>query len=171
LNQPSLSEDAAKECFLFRLTVLEGKVYIAPLSPPDKQSKSFNEPTSGELWAVLLQALQAPEVGEPYRPQKLLVEARVHRGLYRGRPSDVRGCELGSRADILDEGHAGSQGCSVYFVVGDAEALYEFHRANGVEIVEGPRDQPYGLREYTARDLDGYYLNFGHRLRRAAAYG
>ena len=57
----------------------------------------------------------------------------------------------------------------MYFVVGDANALYEFHRANGVEIVEAPRDQPYGLRE--VRDLDGYYLNFGHRLRSAAACG
>ncbi|MGH9841572.1 MAG: hypothetical protein ACREEM_22705 [Blastocatellia bacterium] len=37
-------------------------------------------------------------------------------------------------------------------------------RANGVEIVEALRDQPYGLREYTVRDPDGYYLNFGHRL-------
>ena len=36
------TEDAAKECFLFRLTVHEGKVYIRPLSPPDKKSKSFD---------------------------------------------------------------------------------------------------------------------------------
>jgi hypothetical protein len=35
------TENAAKECFLFRLTVHEGKVYIAPLSPPDKPSGSF----------------------------------------------------------------------------------------------------------------------------------
>jgi hypothetical protein len=35
------TEGAAKECFLFRLTVHGGEVYLAPLSPPDKQSKSF----------------------------------------------------------------------------------------------------------------------------------
>ncbi len=35
------TEEAAKECFLFRLTVHEGVVVIAPLSPPDKKSKSF----------------------------------------------------------------------------------------------------------------------------------
>src|SRR5262245_13512895 len=36
------TEGGAKECFLFRLTVHEGKVYIAPLKAPDKKSKSFN---------------------------------------------------------------------------------------------------------------------------------
>jgi hypothetical protein len=36
------TEGGAKECFLFRLTVREGKVYIAPISPPDKKTKSFN---------------------------------------------------------------------------------------------------------------------------------
>jgi uncharacterized glyoxalase superfamily protein PhnB len=59
----------------------------------------------------------------------------------------------------------------VYFVIGDADQLYEFHRGNGVEIVEPRRDQPYGLREYTVRDQDGYCLNFGHRLRRPLECG
>ena len=36
------TEGGAKECFLFRLTVHEGAVYIAPLTAPDKKSKSFN---------------------------------------------------------------------------------------------------------------------------------
>ncbi|HEY7309631.1 MAG TPA: hypothetical protein VH643_09770 [Gemmataceae bacterium] len=36
------TEDAAKECLLFRLTVHEGKVYVSPLAPPDKKTKTFN---------------------------------------------------------------------------------------------------------------------------------
>ena len=36
------TEDAAKECFLFRLTVHDDAVYIIPLVSPDKQSKSFH---------------------------------------------------------------------------------------------------------------------------------
>src|SRR5262245_40023091 len=36
------TEGGAKECFLFRLTVHEGTVYIAPLKAADKKSKSFN---------------------------------------------------------------------------------------------------------------------------------
>jgi hypothetical protein len=35
------TEGGAKECFLFRLTVHEGNIYIAPLKAPDKKSKSF----------------------------------------------------------------------------------------------------------------------------------
>ena len=36
------TEGGTKECFLFRLTVHEGTVYIAPLKAPDKKSKSFS---------------------------------------------------------------------------------------------------------------------------------
>jgi hypothetical protein len=52
----------------------------------------------------------------------------------------------------------------VYFVVGNADDLYEFQRSNGVEIVTPPADREYGLRDYTVRDLNGYTLTFGHRL-------
>jgi hypothetical protein len=36
------TEGGVKECFLFRLTVHEKNVYIAPLRAPDKKSKSFS---------------------------------------------------------------------------------------------------------------------------------
>ena len=44
------------------------------------------------------------------------------------------------------------------------DALYEFHRENGVEIAAPPTDQAYGIRDYSVRDLYGYYLTFGVRL-------
>jgi len=53
---------------------------------------------------------------------------------------------------------------AVYFLVGDADQLYEFHRANGAEIAQPIDDRPYGIRDYTVRDLYGYYLVFGHHL-------
>jgi hypothetical protein len=53
---------------------------------------------------------------------------------------------------------------AVYFVVGDAEQLYEFHRANGVEIAQAIDDRPYGMRDYTVRDPHGYYLVFGQHM-------
>src|SRR5206468_7564932 len=56
------------------------------------------------------------------------------------------------------------KGCSVYFRVGDADELFDFHRANGVDIAEPPGDREYGIRDYTVRDLHGYYLTFGHHL-------
>jgi predicted DNA-binding protein len=52
----------------------------------------------------------------------------------------------------------------VYFVVGDADALYEFHRDNGVEIAEPIDDRAYGIRDYSIRDSNGYYLTFGHPI-------
>jgi uncharacterized glyoxalase superfamily protein PhnB len=86
-----------------------------------------------------------------------------------GDPPTFAGVNLGHTQIFLKKGTPAPQGCSVYFVIGDADGLYEFHRANGVEIVEEPQNQPYGLREYTIRDLYGYYLNFGQRLPSAAA--
>ena len=83
-----------------------------------------------------------------------------------GTPPTFAGVNLGRVQIFLSKGTPAPQGCSVYFVVGDADQLYEFHRANGVEIVEAPQDQPYKLREYTVRDLYGNFLNFGHRLPR-----
>jgi hypothetical protein len=49
-------------------------------------------------------------------------------------------------------------------VVGNADELYEFQRANGVEVVDAPGDRPSGLRDYRVRDLHGYELSFGHQL-------
>lgn len=48
-----------------------------------------------------------------------------------------------------------------YFVVSDADELYEFHTANGVEITAPIEDRHYGMRDYTVRDPDGYLLVFG----------
>ncbi len=58
---------------------------------------------------------------------------------------------------------AGNSG-SICFSVGDADELFEFHRANGVEVDEPIADRPYGIRDYTIRDLNGYFLCFGHDL-------
>ena len=81
-----------------------------------------------------------------------------------GDPPDVVGMNLGDVSIHLSQGAPSPSECSVYFVVGNADDLYEFHRANGVEIVETPADRPWGLRDYRIRDLDGYELKFGHRL-------
>jgi len=71
---------------------------------------------------------------------------------------------LGQVQLFLERGTPNPKGCAVYFVVGNADDLYEFQRANGVEIVTPPGDRPYGLRDYRIRDLNGYELSFGHHL-------
>jgi catechol 2,3-dioxygenase-like lactoylglutathione lyase family enzyme len=81
-----------------------------------------------------------------------------------GDPPEMAGVNLGGVSIHLFQGAPTPSGCSVYFVVGDADALYDFHRANGVKILEAPADKPWGLHDYRIRDLDGYELAFGHRL-------
>ncbi len=98
-----------------------------------------------------------------------------------GDPPEMAGVNLGHVQVFLQQGMPSPKGCSVYFVIGDADesvageatvasfnALYEFQRANGVEVLVPPGDRLYGLRDYTVRDLYGYALTFGYRLAGAA---
>lgn len=81
-----------------------------------------------------------------------------------GDPISIAGVNLGNVQIFLEQGTPNPSGCSVYFVVGDAEELYQFQRANGVVIVEPLEDRAYGLRDYRVRDLNGYELSFGHHI-------
>lgn len=82
-----------------------------------------------------------------------------------GEPPTFAGVNLGQVQIFLDHGPAApSTTCAAYFVVGDTDELYDFHRANGVEIAQNIDDRDYGIRDYTIRDLNGYYLCFGHHL-------
>jgi catechol 2,3-dioxygenase-like lactoylglutathione lyase family enzyme len=81
-----------------------------------------------------------------------------------GDPPSFAGVNLGKVQMFLQKGTPDPKGCSVYFLVGDADLLYEFHRANGVEVAQEIGDREYGIRDYVVRDLHGYYLSFGHHL-------
>jgi catechol 2,3-dioxygenase-like lactoylglutathione lyase family enzyme len=81
-----------------------------------------------------------------------------------GDPPDIAGVNLGKVQMFLERGTPNPAGCSVYFVIGDADELHEFHRAGGVEVVVPPGDRLYGLRDYRIRDLHGYELSFGHYI-------
>ena len=52
----------------------------------------------------------------------------------------------------------------MYFVVGNADELLEWHQAQGVEVSFPIGDRDYGLRDYTVRDLYGNRLTFGQHL-------
>lgn len=83
-----------------------------------------------------------------------------------GEPARFAGVNLGKAQLFLMTGTPtpNTAGVSVSFPVGDADALYEFHRANGVEVVEEIGDRAYGLRDYAVKDLNGYLLAFGHYI-------
>ena len=53
---------------------------------------------------------------------------------------------------------------AAYIYVEDADALCALARRNGVDIVRGPEDMPYGSRDFDIRDPDGHLLAFGHDL-------
>ena len=81
-----------------------------------------------------------------------------------GEPPTIAGVNLDRVQVFLEQGTPNPAGCSVYFVVGNADELFEFQRAGGVEVVEPPGDRPYGLRDFRVRDLCGYVLSFGHYI-------
>jgi uncharacterized glyoxalase superfamily protein PhnB len=81
-----------------------------------------------------------------------------------GDPPTFAGVNLDKVQIFLRKATPDPKGCTVYFLVGDADQLYEFHRAQGVEIAEPIADRPYGIRDYVVRDLYGYCLSFGHHL-------
>ena len=74
------------------------------------------------------------------------------------------GVNLGDVQVFLDQGEPNAGGLEICFVVGNADELCEAQRARGVDILTEPGDRPYGLRDYSARDLHGYRLTFGHYL-------
>ena len=72
------------------------------------------------------------------------------------------GVNLGDVQIFLEQGNP--NGTVLSFVVGNADELLEYQRANGAEVVEPIADRPYGVRDYAVRDLDGNYLSFGHYI-------
>ncbi|HEX3372732.1 MAG TPA: VOC family protein [Edaphobacter sp.] len=85
-------------------------------------------------------------------------------GFLWGEPAFFAGIALGEMEIFLKEDTPGPNAGAVVFMVGDADALYEFHRANGVEVVEEIADREYGIRDYAVKDLYGYRLVFGHPI-------
>jgi catechol 2,3-dioxygenase-like lactoylglutathione lyase family enzyme len=81
-----------------------------------------------------------------------------------GEPPTFAGVNLGKAQMFLQKGTPDPKGCSVYFIVGDADQLYDFHRRNGVEVTAEIGDREYAVRDYVVRDLYGYRLSFGHHL-------
>lgn len=81
-----------------------------------------------------------------------------------GDPPTYAGVSLGQVRVFLSQGTPNPNGTEVCFMIGDADELYEFQRANGVEVVEPPGDRAYGIRDYSVRDLHGHLLTFGHQI-------
>ncbi len=86
------------------------------------------------------------------------------RGFTFGDPPTMAGVDLCDVQIFLEQGTPNPDSCALNFVVGDADELFEFQSANGVEVLAAPGDRPYGLRDYAVRDLHGHVLSFGHYI-------
>jgi hypothetical protein len=51
----------------------------------------------------------------------------------------------------------------LYVYVEDADALFETLKAR-VELIEGPHDTEYGMREFIIRDPNRFWITFGQPL-------
>ena len=55
----------------------------------------------------------------------------------------------------------GAETQSAYVVVSDADAVYACAKAAGAEIVIEIKDEDYGGRGFSCRDMEGHLWNFG----------
>jgi uncharacterized glyoxalase superfamily protein PhnB len=55
----------------------------------------------------------------------------------------------------------GAQTQTIYVVVDDADAMYERARTGGAPIVIDIKDEDYGGRDFTCRDIEGHIWTFG----------
>ena len=83
-----------------------------------------------------------------------------------GEPPDFGGVRWGKIGAMFalssgPEAKVGGQWHS-FFVEG-IDALHALHGRNGAAICSPLEAKPWGLREYTVRDLNGHYLRFGQR--------
>ena len=51
-----------------------------------------------------------------------------------------------------------------YVFLTDVDALCAEYRSRGVEVIQGPGDRAWGMREFTIRDLNGNKVCFGEHL-------
>jgi GNAT superfamily N-acetyltransferase len=55
------------------------------------------------------------------------------------------------------------------FLVDGTDRLYDLHKRNGATIFSPLEAKPWGMREYTVRDLNGHFLRFGQPERDRSA--
>jgi uncharacterized glyoxalase superfamily protein PhnB len=82
-----------------------------------------------------------------------------------GEPPTFAGVDLGNATLHLQQGASNVTGHSaVSFIIDNADELYAFHQANGVEITVPLDDRAYGVRDYAVKDPYGNTLSFGHYI-------
>lgn len=69
---------------------------------------------------------------------------------------------LGECADAMPARDTGDHSYFAHVLVDDVDALAADLRARGADLLWGPKDQPWGLREVGVVTPDGHRIVFGH---------
>lgn len=83
------------------------------------------------------------------------IHAGVSRGNWTGDMVQIQLTQIEASHPITPSGYL------YIFVNAAIDALYQTYLANGVDIVNPPESYPWGLREFTIRDLNGHIIRFG----------
>jgi len=71
---------------------------------------------------------------------------------------------LGDCPDALAPAATGDHAYFAYVTVEDVDALYAEFRARLLDFIKLLRDEPWGMREFGLRTVDGHRLMFGQEL-------
>lgn len=66
-----------------------------------------------------------------------------------------------------DDMAAGELGCHSYFAylrVADADAYYQHLKAKGADVISEIKDEPWNMREFGLRTVDGHRIKIGNCL-------
>ncbi|MBT9317873.1 VOC family protein [Leptothoe spongobia] len=76
------------------------------------------------------------------------------------------GCRImaGECPDAISPQDLGDHSYFAYFVVDDVDAEYNKVRVHCVEIIKPLRDEPWGMREFGLRTIDGHRIMIGKDL-------
>jgi catechol 2,3-dioxygenase-like lactoylglutathione lyase family enzyme len=70
----------------------------------------------------------------------------------------------GECPDALPPGQLGDHSYFAYVQVSDIESLHAELQGKGAEFIKPLRDEPWGMREFGVRTLDGHRMMFGQPL-------
>ncbi len=52
----------------------------------------------------------------------------------------------------------------IFIWITEADKLYQEHANKGAEIIDAISDRPWGARQYSVKDINGYHLKFAQPL-------
>lgn len=67
----------------------------------------------------------------------------------------------GECRDAIDPHKLGDHSYFAYLVIDDIDGLYEALVAKGVEMIKKLRNEPWNMREFGIRTMDGHRIMFG----------